>query len=284
MTGIEEAVIAAEAAEKMQDQSGVVISSVTLKTLGDSMKALETLYPAVDGLVQAIQALAVDPATEIPSIADISGSSQGDADANSIMALSGWETWKLECDNQLKFAVDHKIPGASEYQLALQKHSINGKALAQTEAEAIKAGNEYIQAEMQVIGCDKDIANLTELLDQYQGQLEIYSQAEAKFFDRYWAVRTSLVIEMRKIIWAYKYWALQDSTVILDSQKPIEEFRMDISTLDREIETAAEQYATDFQREWTVYHPIPGGFTDQAQHLTGLSTPMMLVDVLSNCA
>ncbi|KAF7585361.1 hypothetical protein BBP40_011117 [Aspergillus hancockii] len=262
VAGIEEAAKMAEEAEKIPDQTGVVVSSKTLKTLGDSMRALEKLYPAVDGLVQAIQTLATDPDTEIPSIADISGSSQGDADANAIVALGGWETWKLECDNQLQFAVDYKVPGASEYRLALQKHSINGKALAQAEAEAIKAGNEYIQAEMEVIACDKDIANLIELLDQYQGQLEIYSRAEAKFFDRYWAVRTSLVIEMRKIIWAYKYWALQDSTVVLDSQKPIEEFVMDISTLDHEIETAAERYATDFQPfNWTVRsHDLPSNY------------------------
>lgn len=253
MKGIEDAVKAAEDAESIPNQDGVDISSRTLKTLGDTMKALENLYPTVDGLVEAIKCLDTNPDAEIPPITDISGSSQGDADADAIMALSGWEKWKLESDEQLEFAVNHEILGASKYRLVLQKHGINGKALAQSEAEAIKAGNEYIQAEMEVIACDKDIADLTKLSDQYQGQHEIYAQAEAKFFDRYLAVRTSLMIEMRKMVWAYKYWALADSKVTLDSQKPIEEIQMDLSTLDQEIETAGERFASDFQRELSLY-------------------------------
>ncbi|KAI9370228.1 hypothetical protein BJX61DRAFT_544849 [Aspergillus egyptiacus] len=131
------------------------------------------------------------------------------------------------------------IGGALEFRLDLDKHGINGKTLAQAEAEAIKAGNEYIQAQMGVI------------LDK-----EIYERACAKFVDRCWALRTSLAIAMRNIVWAYKYWALSDSSVVPDSQKAIEEFAVDLATLDNDIIAANERYTGNaaFQPfNFTVY-------------------------------
>lgn len=236
-------------AENLDDQSEKHISSRTLETLGSGMKALETLYPAVNSLVQAVQQLESNPDADIPSIEDISGTSQGDADAATIVALAAWDTWVLESDEQMEFAVGQSIGGASDYRLVLRKHAVNGKQLAQAQAEAINAGQGYVQAEMDVIVCNQDIDNLQDLLDQYQGDDEIYTQAEAKFFDRFLAMRTSVVIEMRNIVWAYKYWALEDSRVVLDSQKSTVDFRANLFLLDTEIETASARYTTDFQRK-----------------------------------
>ncbi|KAI0007533.1 hypothetical protein F4779DRAFT_619521 [Xylariaceae sp. FL0662B] len=255
LSAIEDATNAIIEAEGIPNQVGVKIKSETLKNLGECMKALEELYPKMDELVQAVQQLESDPSkiTDIPAFGNISGSSEGDADARAIIAIAAWDKWILESDQQLEFAMSQNIGGASEYRLALRKHGVNGKALAQAEAEAVKAGHEYIQAEMEVIGCDQDIAALKDLREKYQGQLDIYNQAEARFFGRYLGIRTSVAIEMRKMVWAYKYWALADSQVVLDSQKSPEGFRADLLMLDGEIEAIEERYATDFQPfTWTV--------------------------------
>jgi hypothetical protein len=200
VTAIDDAVNAVIDAEKLDDQDGKVISSGTLESLGNAMKALGKLYPAVNSLVQAVQRLESYPNAGIPWIGDISGTSQGDADAAKIVALAAWDKWVLESDQQMGFAVDASIGGASEYRLVLRKHAVNGKQLAQAQAEAIKAGQEYVQAEMDVIVCNQDIDDLRHLQDQYQGQDEIYAQAQAKFFDRFLAMRTSVVNEMRNIV------------------------------------------------------------------------------------
>lgn len=47
-------------------------------------------------------------------------------------------------------AVDENIDGASAYKLTLRKHSINGKQLVQAQAEAIKAGQEFIHAQLEL--------------------------------------------------------------------------------------------------------------------------------------
>ena len=229
------------------------LKSETLETLANCMKALDKIYSAVDGVVRAIHELEANPDADIPSIADISGTSQGDENAALIVTLAAWDRWVLESDEQMQFAVNQQIEGASEYRLALRKHAINGKQLAQVEAEAVKSGQEYVQAEMNVILCDKDIVALKQLRDNYTGQEEIYAQAEAKFFDRFLTMRTSLVIEMRNLVWVYKYWALEDSQVVLDSEKSTADFRADLFFIDTEIETASSRYSTDFQRASSLH-------------------------------
>ncbi|KAL3468842.1 hypothetical protein BJX99DRAFT_265774 [Aspergillus californicus] len=54
---------------------------------------------------------------------------------------------------------------------------------------------------------------------------------------------------MRNIVWAYKYWALDDSSVVLDSQKPVGEFVNDLAMLDSDIVAIESSYegSADFQ-------------------------------------
>ncbi|GKZ30946.1 hypothetical protein AbraIFM66950_010720 [Aspergillus brasiliensis] len=234
--------------EKGLDQTGKTISSTTLESLGDCMQALESLYPGTADLAAAIKKLESDPNAVIPSSAIVTGSSDGDADARAIITLDAWDKWALDVEDQLAYAVGQSISGASAYRLALRKQAVDGKALAQAQAEAVKAGHEYIQAAIEVIVCNQDIDTLKNLLDTYTEEKEQYVQAEAKFFDRVLDIRTSLVLQMQKLVWAYKYRALADSSVVLDSQKSIEEFKADLLTLDSEIQAADERYATDFQQ------------------------------------
>lgn len=249
---INEAVDAVDDAEKLDNQEGKKISSGTLENLGNAMKALAKLYPDVESVVEAIQQLESDPNADIPSIGDISGTNQGDADAAAIVALAAWDKWVLESDQQMEFAVGEDIGGASEYRTVLRKHAVNGKQLAQAQTEAIKAGQEYVQAEMDVIVCMQDIDELRNLQNQYENLADYYAESEAKFYDRFLAMRTGVAIEMRNMVWAYKYWTLEDSRVVLDSQKSTADFRSDLVLLDAELEVISGKYATDFQRKYSL--------------------------------
>jgi hypothetical protein len=246
--GVKDAVNVVENAEKIADQVEHFVSSDTLKKLRDCVSGLGKLYPLIGTIVTAAKALESDPSVQIPSTDEISGSSQGDADAAGIVALAAWDKWILQSDQQMAFAVSQGIGRASDYQLALRIHAINGKQLVQAQAEAVKAGQQYVQAQMEVVLCEQDIQNLQELQSQYEGQENIYAEAAAKFYDRFMALRTSLVIEMRNVVWAYRYYDLADSTVVLDSLKAAAEYRQDLLTVKNEIENADSKYATDFQR------------------------------------
>lgn len=235
------------AAEKESNQSGKLIPSGTLKNLSGCMQALETLYPSTEKLAAAMRELENDPNADIPSFGKITGGADGDADSRAIVTLAAWNTWSLDADAQLNYAINQGINGASSYQLALRKQAVDGKALAQAQAEAIKAGHEYAQAAMEVVSCNRDAASLQELLERYKVNKKQYALAKAKFYDRVLAIRTSLVIQMQKLVWAYKYRALADSLVVLDSQKDTTGFQADLFSLKDEIQRADEKYATDYQ-------------------------------------
>ncbi|KAL7812485.1 hypothetical protein V8C26DRAFT_437083 [Trichoderma gracile] len=241
------AVKAAKEAEEIAGQVAAEVTSGTLERLKEVVEALDKLYPSVSEMVDAIKDLGTDPAVDIPSIADITGTTQGDADSEAIVTMAAWDTWILESDQQMTFALDNKIEGAAEYQLALRKHAINGKQLAQAQAEAIKAGYEYVQAQAEVVRCSKQVADLGGLLGKFQGQEDIYHEAEAKLYDRLMALRTGVVIELQNMIWAYRYWALADSKVVPDSTKPIGEYGDILYEISRDMEAIDEQYPSDFQ-------------------------------------
>ena len=61
---------------------------------------------------------------------------------------------------------------------------------------------------------------------------------------------------MQNVIWAYKYYVLADSNVVLNSQKSVEDYEQDLDTIQGEIQTANERYASDFQRKLSPYHML----------------------------
>ncbi|KAK5994343.1 hypothetical protein PT974_04817 [Cladobotryum mycophilum] len=244
---VEGAVKAATEAEKIADQVAAEVSSGTLQKLKKVVEALGKLYPSVSKMVVAIKDLQSNPNINVPSIADISGTTKGDADSAAIVTMAAWDTWVLESDSQMTFAVTNAIEGASAYQLALRKHAINGKQLAQAQAEAVKAGYEYVQAQMEVMRCTKQVADLQSLVDGYTGQEEVYLKAEAQFYDRLMALRTGVVIELQNMVWAYRYWALAESKIVLDATKSIADYKSDLYQIARAMETVDEQYPSDFQ-------------------------------------
>lgn len=251
---VEEGVNAVEKAEEIAGQVSKELSSATLKKLLDCVKVLQTIYPNITNIVTAVKALEGNPSAEIPTTGDISGSNQGDADANLIVTLAAWDKWVLESDNQMQVAVDNNIGGAAGYRLALRKHAINGKQLAQVQTEAIKAGQQYVQAQMNVLNSDKDVERLQQLKDDFKGQDEVYQEAAARFYDRVMAMRTSVVIQLRNLTWAYRYYALAESSVQLDATKAVADYKQDIYTIASEIQAADEQYGSDYQCEY--YHHL----------------------------
>lgn len=241
-----EAAGAAEAAietvvefEKEASAVAELISSDTLKNLKKCVEFLQALYPVIQQIVDAAKVLETDPSAKIPPT---------DTDSAALVTVASWDKWITEADLSLKFAVENSIKTADTYQLALRSHAINGKLLAQAEAEAIKAGQQYVQAAMEAVLCERDVERLESLIDKYEGQEDVYEAAKASLFDRFMALRTSLVIERRNITWAYKYYALKNSRVVLDVLKSTAEYRQDKLSIKKDVDNADSAYATDFER------------------------------------
>ncbi|KAB8215664.1 hypothetical protein BDV33DRAFT_9559 [Aspergillus novoparasiticus] len=264
--GVEDAVESVEKVEEGAAEAGQIMTSSTLQKLSTFTAALQKLYPKVDALVAAANKLAALPGgdeVDLPSLNDISGSGGSDADSSLITSLAAWDDWELECDQQMEWAADQeKIGGASQFRLALRKHAVHGRALAQAQAEAIKQGQQYVQTTLEVLQLDQDIQNLQTLLDTYHGEEAIYAAGQAQFYDRFLQLKTSLAIQLQYIIDAYRFYALQDSQVRLESQQSVGDFQQNLSTLQTEMQNVDNQYAEDFTPfDYYVYSDeLPSNF------------------------
>ncbi|GFF40818.1 hypothetical protein IFM46972_06340 [Aspergillus udagawae] len=230
-------------AEKIAGE-GKKVTSSTLKSLLKGAGVLYKLYPTISDAVDSLKLLQTDPGGAGKKITEVTGI---DADSAAIVSLADWDNWILQSDEQLEFAVKQEIEGAKEYRLALQKHAINSKALIQARAEAIKAGQEYIHSSLEQTVSTQDLKRLDELRERWGKDELLYKEAEARFYDRLMTVRTSIVIQMRNLTWAYKYAALEDSGIGLSADKSTAEYSEDLSNILIHIANYKEKYPYGFQ-------------------------------------
>ncbi|RDW72357.1 uncharacterized protein DSM5745_07529 [Aspergillus mulundensis] len=232
-------------------EDGQIISSGTMSPLWKCVKALGEIYPNMAALVEAAeQIVEIGDGDDVglPSFGDVTGSQGSDADANLIVSIAAWDDWELQADEQMRWAVEEEdITGAGEYRLALRKHAVHGRALSQAQAEAIKQGQQYVQATLELHQLDKDIKNLQDLLDQYDGEEAEYVAAQAKFYDRYLRLQTTLAIQLQNIVDAYRFYTLEESKVTVDSQKSVGDFQENLATLQTEMDNLNGQFGQDPQ-------------------------------------
>ncbi|RAK79044.1 uncharacterized protein BO72DRAFT_494401 [Aspergillus fijiensis CBS 313.89] len=243
--GIASVCLAANPAQDVKEVEDSI--DVVEETEEGAKEALEKVSPRIESLVDSAKQLSKLPdgdVVDIPGSADISGSDGTDADSSLIQSLAAWDDWQLECDQQMEWAADdQKIGGASEYRLALRKHAVHGRALAQAQVEAIKQGQQY------------------DLLDAYNGEEEVYAAAAAKFYDRWLQLRTSLAIQMQYMTDAYRFYALKESNVVVDSQGLVADFQEALAELQGAMQEVDEEYANGFQGD--DLFPLSFSFADE---------------------
>ncbi|KAK2599073.1 hypothetical protein QQS21_005479 [Conoideocrella luteorostrata] len=255
---VEKAEKAAGAAEN------VILGSKAFKELWKYTKALGKLYPHISDVVSAvgkIDRLGDHDEIDLPTLGgDVSGSDGTDADASLIMSLAAWDEWGLDSDQQMEWAVLQQNPaidGASEYRLTLRKHAVHGRALAQAQAEAVKQGQEYVQATLMVLQANRDIEAIDDLLAHYEEEKDAYAQVEAKFYDRYLQLQTTLVIQLQYAVDACRFYTLKEPAVILDSQMSVDDITNCIADLRGAMQDVDIQYANGYTPT------IPTTFSDE---------------------
>ncbi|EJP64254.1 uncharacterized protein BBA_06636 [Beauveria bassiana ARSEF 2860] len=246
-----------EDVEKAEKAAGaaedVILGSKAFKQLWEYTKALGKLYPHISDVVSAvgkIDRLGDDDEIDIPTLGgDVSGSDGTDADASLIMSLAAWDEWQLDSDQQMEWATSQQNPaidGASEYRLTLRKHAIHGRALAQAQAEAVKQGQEYVQATLIVLQANRDIEAIDGLLAHYEEEKDAYAQVEAKFYDRYLQLQTTLAIQLQYAVDACRFYTLKEPAVILDSQMSVDDVTSCIADLRGAMQDVDIQYANGY--------------------------------------
>jgi len=228
---------------------GKKIASTVLKVLDDCLKAISQLYPTVGEAVASLKKLECNLEADVTKLKDVIG---GNANAVGVATLAAWDKWILDSDAQIQVAIDLKIQHAPEYQLELRKHAVNAKALVLAQVEAIKAGQEYVNASLEQKLAQRDLESLNSLQKKWETDSKNDQVVEAMFYDRFMTIRTSIVMGMRNLLWAYKYAALEDSRVILSVQKAAAMYRHDLGTISDEMDHYLERHNPGFTGQWTL--------------------------------
>jgi hypothetical protein len=218
----------------------------TLQNLGDCMRSIAVISSDLDDIVQAAKAFP-NGSTSLPTIGSISGSSKGDADASAILALNKWDNWIAEADQQMEFAIDEDIGGASEYRLALRKHAINGKTLAQAQANAVKAGQQYVQLQLDLAAAEKDIERLKALREHYHQEADKYEEAVQRFYDRQATLQVGVYIDLMKAAAAYRYYTLKEFGLRIGVGVPVAQLAEQLQRITSAVRDADENWDKDFQ-------------------------------------
>ncbi|TGO07854.1 hypothetical protein BTUL_0242g00190 [Botrytis tulipae] len=242
---------AASAVKVISEAANVANSFVkpeTIKALKSGTEAIFKLWTSTNTTVIDVRAQILS--NSLPSInlnpvgGDVSGDDQVSSDLASIVSLAAWDDWTLQTDSQLSFAVARSIRGAGAYQLELRRHAIDGKLLVQARAQAVKIGQEYLQLRLHLHTMQANASRLQELLNTYQGEEDAAIEAQSYFYDRMSMLRTSIMIYMRDAVWAYKYYTLSDSSIVLNPLKSIQEYQQDSQMIIQEVTTCKERYST----------------------------------------
>ena len=220
-----------------------LVNTKTMKNLKDGVDATLKLYNSID-FSQLKKLNKVN--TDVPMGGD--GASNKDA-VTTVEQIASWDDWSADVDAQMQYAVTAGVPGANPYKIGLQKYNIDGKLVSQCRAEVNRAAFEYVERALAVRVATRDLDRLTNLLADYKGEAEDAAIAKEAFYDRKMSAITSVLIEMRKAKWAYKYAALEESGVDLSPMKTISDYNRDAYTLQGQLETWLEKLSHGFSRK-----------------------------------
>ncbi|KAI5892587.1 uncharacterized protein SCHCODRAFT_02626537 [Schizophyllum commune H4-8] len=235
---VESAAAAADAAAKV---TGSIIDKKTLENIQKVVTGISTMVHSTIDNANAINSAAAGGSSALSPFPE----EQGDGDLQALVGGAAWDKWILGVEAQMGYAVSEGIGGASGYLLELRNHAINGKLTTQASAQAVKAGQEYVHHQLALQLAQADMVRLHALRLSFKNEADQLDVARLHFYDRLDAMRTSTLIELRNIMWAFKFYTLTDSSLVLDPSKRMEEYQADLSQLVREVESYEEGTASD---------------------------------------
>ncbi|KAJ1707566.1 hypothetical protein NYO67_10267 [Aspergillus flavus] len=95
---------------------------------------------------------------------------------------------------------------------------------------------------MEVVLHQRDFKRLTELETKFGKDQRLTEEAEVRLYDWYITVRTSILIQMCNVAWAYKFAVLDNEPIQIDRLKNVQDCRKDLSDLVMKLQRFKEQY------------------------------------------
>ncbi|RAQ75130.1 hypothetical protein COH21_002285 [Aspergillus flavus] len=127
---------------------------------------------------------------------------------------------------------------------------------------------------MEVVLYQRDFKRLTELETKFGKEQKLTEEAEVRLYDRYITVRTSILIQMRNVAWAYKFAVLDNEPTQIDPLKNVQDYRKDLFDLVMKLQRFKGQI-------WHEDNTIPefGGHANKSDFAFKISTTGVYNDI-----
>ncbi len=232
------AAAAAEGAKAAADVAEVAKSAEDLGTISKLMsdiadlmgklkkagEALPKIFAAVNEIV-----VAAGSVSDAASLSSLTEAPSGD-----IAAQADWDAFRLDAVAFLKPAVDADVPGAEEYQIALEKLCIYGKAYMASQAGMVRAGQALSRVLLQRQLARNDQKRLEDAVARLSDDADLLGELAQSFYQRELDIRTWFYIALQNYVWAFRYWALRPSRVRPSMTKPAVDLQADMAAVTQE--------------------------------------------------
>lgn len=159
--------------------------------------------------------------------------------------LSGslyWDEFELETAKLLKIAIDNNVGGAQEYKLQLDILALYGKSLATNQLAVVRITQELVRLNLQREVSEKQQQRLSDYVNSLSASQPPNADMIQMFYQRYLDVKRSLFIALKNYSWAYKYWALRDSSFKLSILKNVPDLKNDLAKIQQDYTEALESF------------------------------------------
>ena len=198
---------AAEAAAKAGD---------ALKNVAASIKAITSALASLSKVYQLAQTIA-SAAKTLSSVKTLSSLVTGlgpeGGTGQNLLADADWQIIQLQADSALKTAVTVGVPGASDYQLALDKLVVYGRTCVAAQVQTIQASQRLADLLVQSMYARRQVDRVKASIAALQAGQAPDDDCLQQLFLRYLDAKGWLFLALRNYILSYQYWALQSSSV-----------------------------------------------------------------------
>ncbi|MEH6892308.1 hypothetical protein V7024_22115 [Bacillus sp. JJ864] len=170
---------------------------------------------------------------------------------------ASWEIFQLKTAAALDDAIRKEIEGAKEYLLELDILAVYGQTLASNQVAHIRCSQELFRLLIEKHIHRADLARIEEYIKNLESQESETEEMEQKLYQRYIDMKQILFVALANYKHAYKYWALQDSSVNPNILKGVSELKVDVATIQ-----------TDCMNALRMFNPPPQPFQNRIIEIT----------------
>jgi hypothetical protein len=110
---------------------------------------------------------------------------------------------------------------------------------------------------MELAVLDNDVENLEDLRGKYDEQdMEIDERAVEELYDRQTTLKVGVLIDLIKVVAAYRYYTLKEFSLVLDPQVSVEDISSQLAEITSTVREVDENWDQDFHSRWFLTPPM----------------------------